>query len=174
MGVSAWADLLANRMSGERQEVSPTSRVITGIGSSLNPIDGDRITVQIGLREGKVAYAGANDIIVAQVTHTVGSKPKQVEFKTGAAAKAAGEEFAGCEAARRAALQIYAVFGGRSADDALSVGVDALFRAMGGASTDRRACVVTVLDAVRRALVDARARILAEEIIESRRVPTGG
>lgn len=133
----------------------------------MNPVDGDEITVQLGLRAGAVAYAGAKDIMAGRVTY-VGGVTQSVWFSSGAQARAHGEQFAGCEVARRAALEIYRVFGGRTADEALALGTDALLAAMGGAPAANVRCVAAVADAVRRALIDARTRALAEEIIELR------
>lgn len=148
-------------------------RVITGVGRAVNLIDGDEITVQLGLRAGAVAYGGAKDIIAGELLQ-VGGVPHNVWFSSGAQARAHGERFAGCEAARRAALQIYKVFGGRSADEALALCTDALLTAMGGAPFGNVRCVAAVADAVRRALIDARARALAEEIVELRHASVRG
>jgi hypothetical protein len=142
-------------------------RVITGVGRAVSPVDGDEVTVQLGLRSGAVAYAGAKDIMAGRLTY-VGGVAHLVWSISGAQAKAHGEQFVGCEFARRAALQIYKVFGGRSAGEALALGTDALLAAMGGAPPRNVQCVAAVADAVRRALIDARARALAEEIVELR------
>lgn len=44
------------------------ARVITGVGRGENPVDGEVITVQLGLRAGAVAYAGAEGIMTGRTT----------------------------------------------------------------------------------------------------------
>jgi hypothetical protein len=58
-------------------------------------------------------------------------------------------------------------------EDALAVPLDTFVVAVGAVELRGRWCVTAVFQAVRRALIDAQTRILAEEIVESRRVRVG-
>jgi hypothetical protein len=123
--------------------------------------------VRIGIRGGVIVTAGAPGLVVAHLVHTLRAS-KYVEVRTAEEAKAHGDTFGGCDTARKAARHIYKVFGRLSLDDALSVSLDDLIAAIGDVEPRGRWCVATVLQAVRRAIIDVRARILAEEIVESR------
>lgn len=68
-------------------------RVLTGVGRGVSAVDGDKITVELGVRAGAIAYAGAMDIMTGRVTY-VGGVTHTVWFTSGAQAKAHGEHFA--------------------------------------------------------------------------------
>ncbi len=147
--------------------MSGRGRVIKGVGRDANPVDGDRIVIEVGVRDGRVASVGATGIIVGGVTW-VGDIRKEVWFKTGAEARAQGHEtFAGCESARRAALVLYEVFIGRELEESLSFGVTDVIAKM-EVPPDNDRCVATVLGAVRNALIDVQVTALAEAIVEAR------
>ena len=148
-------------------------RVINGVGRGTNPVDGDRIVIEVGIRDGRVATIGATGIIVGGVTW-VGDTRRDVWFKTGAEARAHGHEtFAGCESARRAALVLYKVFIGRELEESLSFGIADVITKM-DTPPDNEACVATVLAAVRNALIDIQVTALAEAIVEARSLRQAG
>jgi hypothetical protein len=104
-------------------------------------------------RDGKIAYIGADGIRTGAMTW-VGEVRKEVSFKTGAEARAHSHEtFAGCETARRAALVLYKVFSGRELEESLAIGMSDVITKMDAPPEDER-CVMTVLAAVRKALID--------------------
>ena len=153
--------------------MSPRARIFKGVGREVNPLDGDHVVIELGVRDGKIAYIGANDIRTGGMTW-VGEVRQEVSFKTGAEARAhGGETFAGCETARRAALVLYQVFSGRELEAALAIGVSDLITKMDTPPENER-CVMTVLAAVRNALIDVQVTALAEAIVEVRRLRETG
>jgi hypothetical protein len=148
-------------------------RVITGTGRATNPVDGDEITLQLGYVEGSIVTAAVPGLIAGGFTWTIEGGRQVNDFKSGAEAKAHGDTFGGCDTARHAARSVYAIFGHRSLDDALAVELDDLVSAMGGVDARGRWCAATVLQAVRRAIIDVRTRLLAEEIVEARHARIG-
>ncbi len=148
------------------------ARVIKGVGRDVNPVDGDRVFIELGIRDGKIAYIGAIDIRTGMVTQ-VGGVAQTVTFKTEIQARVHGETFAGCETARQAALVLYKVFFGRAIDESLAIGVSDVI-AMMDAPLENERCVMTVLGAVRNALIDVQVTALAEAIVEVRRLRETG
>ncbi len=140
-----------------------------GVGRAVNPLDGDEIVIELGVRDRKVAYIGAKGIIVGGTTW-VGSVRQEVWFKTGVQARAhGGETFSGCETARQAALVLFKVFIGRMSEEALATLPSEVIAKMDAPPENER-CVATVLEAVRSALIDAQVTNLAEAIVEARRM----
>ena len=149
------------------RQMSRPARVMKGVGREVNPVDGDHIVIELGVRDGKVAYVGANGIVTGGVMW-VGDARQEVWYKTGAEARAhAHETFTGCESARRAALVLYQVFIGREIEESLAIGVSDVVSKMDAPPENER-CVATVLGAVRNALIDVQVRALAEAIVEVR------
>jgi hypothetical protein len=145
------------------------ARIIKGVGRETNPFDGDRVVIELGVRDGKLAYIGANDIRTGGTTW-VGEIRQEVTFKTGAEARAKGDEtFAGCETARNAALALPNVFIGRELEEALAIDARDLIAKMDLPPGNER-CVRTVLAAARNALIDVQVTTLAEAIVEVRRL----
>jgi hypothetical protein len=149
------------------------AKVMKGIGRETNPVDDDHIVIGLGVRDGKIAYVGADGIRTGALVW-VGGIQQEVSFKTGAEARAQGHEtFAGCETARRAALVLYKVFIGREIEAALAISASDVIAEMDGSPEDER-CVMTVLGAVRNALIDVQVTALAEAIVEVRRLRDTG
>jgi hypothetical protein len=148
------------------------ARIIKGVGRDVNPLDGDKVVIELGVRDGKVAHVGAGDIRTG-VTTWVGEQRKHIEFRTGMQAKVHGETFAGCETARNAALILYKVFTGLQVDQALALGVSDIIAKMDAPPENER-CVMTVLGAVRNALIDVQITVLAEATVEVRRLREAG
>ena len=143
------------------------ARVIEGVGQDVNRIDGDRVFVRVGVRDGKINHVGANDIRVGAMTW-VGATGQEVSFNTGAEAMAKSDEtFAGCEDARRSALVLYKVFNGLTLEKALSITAADLIERMDRPPENER-CVMTVAAAVRNALIDVQVTMLAEAIVDAR------
>jgi len=152
--------------------MSPRARVFRGVGREVNPLDGDQVVIELGVRDGKIAHIGASDIRTGTTTW-IGRERKHIEFKTGMQARAHGETFAGCETARRAALVLYKVFIGRELEESLAITVSDLVAKM-DAPPDNERCVRTVLAAARNALIDVQVTVLAEAIVEVRRLRETG
>jgi hypothetical protein len=133
----------------------------------LNPVDGDDVVINLGIRDGKVAYIGAEGIRTGAMVWAGGVR-ETVSFNTGAEARAhGGETFTGCETARDAGLVLADLFMGRAIDDALAVGLREVIAKMRG-EVRSDSCVATVLGAVRRAVIDAQVTALAEATVEAR------
>src|SRR5687767_11889148 len=95
-------------------------RVIAGSGQAANPIDGDRVAIKVGVRDGRVVTIAAENIRVGMMTF-IGSERREVWFKNGTEARASGgETFAGCETARSAALVLYKIFIGHTIEECLA------------------------------------------------------
>lgn len=152
--------------------MSASARLIRGIGQEVNPFDGDRVVIQLGVRDGKIAHIGAPDIRTA-ITTWVGGDRKHVEFKTGMEARVHGETFAGCETARNAAMALHKVFIGRELEESFAIGVSNLIAKMDVPPENER-CVRSVLAAARNALIDVQVTTLAEAIVEVRRLRETG
>lgn len=143
-------------------------RSIKGVGRQVDPLDGDEVVIELSVRDAKIVTMGASGVSAGLVT-SVGGDARWVSFKTGAEARAfGGETFAGCETARRAALVLYKVFLGREIDDALAITVGDVIAKMPGDRPENERCVMTVIEAVRGALIDAQVRALAEAVVEVR------
>lgn len=148
--------------------MSSRTRVTKGVGRALNPLDADAIVIELGVRDGKIAYIGADGIRTGVMT-VVGDVRQEVWFKTGAEARAhGGETFGGCETARRAALVLFKVFIGRTGEESLAVGPSELIAKMDGGPPENERCVTTILEAVRNALIDSQVTTLARAIVEVR------
>jgi hypothetical protein len=133
----------------------------------MNPLDGDDVVINLGVRDGKVAYIGADGIRTGAMVWAGGAR-EMISFKMGAEARAhGGETFIGCETARHAALVLADIFIGRAIEDALAVGLGEVIAKMGG-EIPSGSCVATVLGAVRGALIDAQVMALAEATVEAR------
>jgi hypothetical protein len=78
------------------------------------------------------------------------------------------DKFAGCDAARDAALVLHRLFIGRTVDECLDVAAEDLRRAARVPLTADRGCVATVLAAVKTALIDLRMTVLAQDTLEHR------
>jgi hypothetical protein len=144
-----------------------------GVGRDANPIDGDHITFWAYIRDGKVA-AGADEIIttVVREVRTPGglSDPTTIDVTTGAQAKAYGETFRGCEVARRAAIAVNKMVEGRTAEEVFALDVGKLIAAIGGVPAENERCVLTVIGALRAALIDAQVKALVDATYESRKL----
>jgi hypothetical protein len=140
---------------------------ISGIGRDANPIDGDSIIFRVWIHDGKVA-AGAEGIRTGMVRQ-VGDVTTNVEFHTGAEARELGyETFGGCEVARKAALALNQLVSGRTADEVLAINVRQVIEAIGGVPVENERCVLTVIGALRSALIDAQMSALVQATYESR------
>ena len=138
----------------------------------MDPLDGDDVVINLGIREGKIAYIGADGIRTGAMVWA-GAVRETVSFKTGAEARAhGGETFTGCETARHAGLVLADLFIGREIEDALAVGLREVIAKMGD-ELPSGSCVATVLGAVRRALIDAQLLALAEATVEARELRGG-
>lgn len=147
-----------------------TKATTRGIGRDANPIDGDHIVVEVGVRDGRIVSVGAQGIVTGRMT-TVGDVSRSVWFKTGAEARAQGNEtFGGCETARSAALVLHMLFIGRSVDEGLAIGMGDVLTKMGGTPGESGRCVLAVLGAVRSALIDAHVAALAEATVDVHRL----
>lgn len=146
------------------------SRVLAGRGQATNAADNDRVEVSVGVREGRVVSISADNIRAGMMTIVAG-KSHEVWFKNGAEARALGfEAFAGCEVARNAALILYTVFLGRTMDECLAIAEPEVRARMDGDLRDDQGCVAAVLQAVRRALIDVQVTVLAEAVVNARRL----
>lgn len=143
-------------------------RSIKGVGRAVDPLDGDEIVIELSVRDGKILTISADGIRTGLI-RSVGGVAGSVWFTTGAEARAfGGETFAGCETARRAALVLYRVFIGRDVDEALAIKTSDVIAKMPGKHAENERCVMTVIEAVRSALIDAQVRALAEAVVEVR------
>jgi hypothetical protein len=144
-----------------------TKDEISGIGRDANPIDGDSVVFRVWIRDGKVA-AGAEGIRTGMISQ-VGDVTTNVEFRTGAEARELGHEtFGGCEVARRAALALGQLVYGRSADEVLAINARQVIDAIGGVPVENERCVLTVIGALRSAVIDAQVSALVQATYESR------
>lgn len=137
----------------------------------MNPIDGDEIVIDVGIRDGRIAAIGSEGIRVGVTSLPAGGEPWSLWFRTGEEARTlGGETFAGCEVARRAVLALPGLFIGRSIEDGLAVGVGELLKKMGDPPVQDERCVVTVLAAARTALINAHVSVLAEATVAMKRL----
>ena len=144
--------------------------MIKGIGRDANPVDGDRIVLEVGIRDGKVVRIAPEGIIVG-VMEQVGGVTRAVEFETGAEARTSGHEtFGGCETARRAVLALYPLARDLPIEEALAVGVRDLIAATGEGQPENERCVLTVIGAFRIALINVHVAALAEASVEVKRL----
>ena len=144
-----------------------------GIGRDANPIDGDKIVIEIGVKDGRVATVGAHGVVAGGMKWS-GTARTYVEFKTGEEARASGDTFGGCDTARRASLILYKLAIGRSVEELLDIRVEdvilAMGGAMGGALAENERCVLTVLGALRSAAIDVHVAQLAEATVDVHRL----
>ena len=129
--------------------------MIKGIGRDANPIDGDRIVLEVGIRDGKVVRIAPEGIILG-VMEQVGGITR--------------ETFGGCETARRAALALYPLARDLPIEEALTVGVRDLIAATGEVQPEHERCVLTVIGAFRIALINIHVAALAEASVEVKRL----
>lgn len=149
------------------------ARIIKGVGRETNPFDGDHVVIELGVRDGKIAYIGAIVIRTTAMTWVVDAR-QEVTFKTGAEARANSDEtFAGCETARNAAMTLHKVFIGRELEEALAIDARDLITKM-DVPPGNEHCARTVLAAARNALIDVQVTTLAEAIVEVRRLRDTG
>jgi len=112
--------------------------VTKGHGSDANPGDGDRVDVDLELRQGSI------------VTIAVG--PRDLSR--------------GCEALRRAADALPGLVLGRTADVAREINLAEVLHALGPAGLENGRCVLALIGALRAALIDAHVAALAEATID--------
>ena len=121
----------------------------------------------MNIRDGKVS-AGPEGVITAAVRQ-VGDVTTTVQFRTGAEARELGHEtFGGCEVARKAALALGDLVQGRGVDEVLAIDVRQVIEAIGGVPVENERCVLTVIGALRGALIDAQVTALVQATYESR------
>ncbi|MGH2472422.1 MAG: iron-sulfur cluster assembly scaffold protein [Candidatus Limnocylindria bacterium] len=141
-----------------------------GIGRDANPIDGDKVVIEIAVRVGKVATVEPQGVVVGAM-RWVGAVRTMVEFKTAEEARASGlDTFGGCDTARRASLVLHRLAIGRSLEEVLDIRVEDVIRAMGGAPAENGRCVLTVLGALRSAVIDVHVAELAEATVDMHRL----
>jgi hypothetical protein len=141
-----------------------------GRGSDANPIDGDRVTIELELRDGRVWLSGSLGIVVAAQRWVGGARSTRV-FASGEQARAeGGETFAGCEIARAAALAVSQLVNGKSVDEAFALGVPQVLLAIGYVRPENERCVLTAIGALRSALIDAQVAALAEATVEAKKL----
>jgi hypothetical protein len=139
-----------------------------GNGSDVNPLDGDRIFIELSILDGRIASVGAKGVVVAVMSLASGVMRRR-ELATGAEARATGHEtFAGCETARRAALALGRLAHGKSAEEAFAISVRELMLAIGYVAAENERCVLTAIGALRSALIDAHVTALAEATVEAK------
>lgn len=144
--------------------------MIKGIGRDANPADGDRIVIEVGIRDGKVVSVAPEGIIVGMVKE-IGGVTTTVEFETAAEARSTGHEtFGGCETARRAAVALFPLARDLPIEEALAVGVRDLILATGEVQPENERCVLTVIGAFRIALINVHVAALAEASVEVKRL----
>ena len=144
--------------------------MIKGIGRDANPIDGDLIVIEVEIRDEKVITIAPQGLLIERM-EWVGGSGRLVQFATGIEARElAGDTFGGCDTARRAAGVLWTLAGRRSIEEALAIGVREVIAAMGGAPAENERCVLTVVGALRSALIDAHVAALAEASVEAKRL----
>jgi NifU-like protein len=144
--------------------------VTKGRGSDANPLDGDRITIEIVVKDGKLASIAPEGLIVA-TTKQVGEATTRVDFEAVEDASAAGwSAFKGCETAWLASKTLVRLAHGRTVEDAFAIGVGELIAAMGHVPAENERCVLTVVGALRSALIDAHVASLAQATVEAKRM----
>ena len=125
---------------------------------------------EVEIRDGKVVTVGTPGRLVGQMEWELGN-PRTVELRAGIEARElAGDTFGGCDTARRAAGVLWTLAGRRSIEEALAIGVREVIAAMGGAPAENERCVLTVVGALRSALIDAHVAELAEASVEAKRL----
>jgi NifU-like protein len=144
--------------------------VTKGRGSDANPLDGDRITIEIVVKDGKLAAVDPEGLVVA-TTKQVGEATTTVAFETVADANAAGgNAFKGCRTAWLASKTLVRLAHGRTVEDAFAIHVGELIAAMGHVPAENERCVLTVVSALRSALIDAHVASLAQATVEAKRM----
>jgi hypothetical protein len=81
-----------------------------------------------------------------------------------------GDTFGGCETARQAAGVLGPLVVRRSVEEALAIRVEDLLRAMRPVPAENERCVLTVLGALRSALIDVHIAELAEATTDAKRL----
>ncbi len=141
-----------------------------GVGRDANPIDGDLIVIQVEIRDGKVVTIAPQGLLIGRM-EWVGGSGRLVQFATGIEARElAGDTFGGCDTARQAARVLGPLAIHHSVDDALAITVGDLLRAMGSVPVEKERCVLTVLGALRSALIDVHIAELAEATTDAKRL----
>ena len=139
-----------------------------GVGRDANPSDGDLIVIEVEIRDGKVVTVGTPGRLVGRMEWEVGN-PRTVELRAGIEARElGGDTFGGCEVARRAALALGQLVYGRSADEVLAINTRQVIKAIGGVPVENERCVLTVIGALRSAVIDAQVSALVQATYESR------
>ena len=141
-----------------------------GVGRDANPSDGDLIVIEVEIRDGKVVTVGTPGRLVGRMEWEVGN-PRMVELRAGIQARElGGDTFGGCKTARRAAEALGPLVIRRSVEEALAIRVEDLLRTMGDVPVENERCVLTVLGALRSALIDVHIAELAEAATEAKRL----
>jgi hypothetical protein len=144
--------------------------VTKGLGRDANPSDGDLIVIEVEIRDGKVVTVGTPERLVGRMEWEVGN-PRMVELRAGIEARELGSDtFGGCKTARRAAEALGPLVIRRSVEEALAIRVEDLLRKMGDVPVKNERCVLTVLGALRSALIDVHIAELAEATTEAKRL----
>jgi len=135
-----------------------------GHGSDVNPLDGDRIFVEIELRDDHVYTIGVR---VNQPPGDLASRG--VGVRLGPYSTRSDS----CQTARRACTALAGLVLGRTADEAARLGATDLLRTLMAATfvdaIDER-CVLTAIGALRSALIDAHVTALAEATLEAKKL----
>jgi hypothetical protein len=147
--------------------------VTRGVGRDANPIDGDLIVIEVEIRDGKVVTVGPPGRLVGRMDvyqWEVGN-PRMVELRAGIEARElGGDTFGECETARQAARVLGPLVIRRTVEEALAIRVEDLFRAMDFVPVENERCVLTVLGALRSALIDVHIAELAEATTDAKRL----
>jgi hypothetical protein len=147
-----------------------TARVIAGNGQATNPHDADRVVIDVGVRDRYVVSIGASNIRIGMTT-VIGDESREVWFRNGAEARELSDDtFAGCDTARSAALVLHKIFLGHTIDECLGVSEADVRAMMTTALGQDHGCVATVVQAVRNALIDVQVTVLAETVVNARRL----
>jgi hypothetical protein len=144
--------------------------VTKGVGRDANPSDGDLVVIEVEIRDGKVVTMAPQGLITRHGRWAAGSW-RLVQFATGIEARElAGDTFGGCDTTRQAASVLGPLVIRRSVEEALAIRVEDLLRKMGDVPVENERCVLTVLGALRSALIDVHIAELAEATTEAKRL----
>lgn len=144
-----------------------TKREARGTGRDANPLDGDSVVFFAAIRDGKV-WAGPTEILTGMYRQT-GDVRTTVQFRSGAEARQLGHEtFRGCEVSRNAALALGQLVAGRTVEEVFDIQVGQLIEELGGVPVENERCVLTVLGAMRSAVIDAQVTALVDATYEVR------
>ena len=143
-------------------------QVIVGKGQATNQRDADHVAIDVGVRDGRVVTIGAANIRSGSIT-VVGNETHEVWFRSGAEARALSDDtFGGCDTARNAAVVLYKIFIGHTIDECLAVSESEVRALMTAGLEQDRGCVATVIEAVRKALIDVQVTALAEAVVTAK------